>query len=201
MGINRHHGFAYYICDTYRRGLHKCTQHYTKYDALYVYVLSRIQYWSKQVQQGSDHVLQKLLNDSGKEQLAKKQKNLFELKNAEKRKADVDRMFAKIYEDWATERITEYNFKLLSEKYQSEQLELDKKIHQLREAEKLVEQDIDNAEKWIALMKEYENPKELTAEMLNTLIEKIVVHEAVKKENGTKEQEIEIHYRFVGKID
>lgn len=201
MGINRHHGFAYYICDTYRRGLHKCTQHYTKYDALYVYVLSRIQYWSKQVQKGSDHVLQKLLNDSGKEQLAEKQKNLFELKNAEKRKADVDRMFAKIYEDWATERITEYNFKLLSEKYQGEQLELDKKIHQLREAEKLVEQDIDNAEKWIALMKEYENPKELTAEMLNTLIEKIVVHEAIKQENGTKEQEIEIHYRFVGKID
>ena len=50
-------------------------------------------------------------------------------------------------------------------------------------------------------MQKYENPKELTAEMLNTLIEKIVVHEAVKQENGTKEQELEIYYRFVGKID
>ena len=39
-----------------------------------------------------------------------------------------------------------------------------------------------DAEKWIALMKECVNPTELTAELLNTLIEKIVVHEAVKGE-------------------
>ena len=33
-------------------------------------------------------------------------------------------------------------------------------------------------------MKECVNPTELTAELLNTLIEKIVVHEAVKGEDG-----------------
>ena len=42
---------------------------------------------------------------------------------------------------------------------------------------------------------------ELTAELLNTLIEKIVIHEAVKTEDGIREQEVEIFYRFVGKID
>ena len=47
----------------------------------------------------------------------------------------------------------------------------------------------------------YTNPTELTAEMLNTLVEKIVVHEAVKDPDGTRTQEIEIFYRFVGKID
>ena len=36
---------------------------------------------------------------------------------------------------------------------------------------------------------------------LNTLIEKIVVHEAVKGEDGSREQEVEIFYRFIGKID
>ncbi len=35
--------------------------------------------------------------------------------------------------------------------------------------------------------------------MLNTLIEKIVIHEAVKGSDGTRNQEIEILYRFVGK--
>ena len=40
----------------------------------------------------------------------------------------------------------------------------------------------------------------MTAEMLNTFIEKIVVHEAVKDSDGTRTQEIEIFYRFVGKI-
>ena len=57
------------------------------------------------------------------------------------------------------------------------------------------------AEKWIALMKQYVNPVELTAELLNTLIEKITVHEAVKGEDGSREQEVEIYYRFIGKID
>ena len=58
-----------------------------------------------------------------------------------------------------------------------------------------------DAEKWIALMKQYVNPVELTAELLNTLIEKITVHEAVKGEDGSREQEVEIYYRFIGKID
>ena len=45
-------------------------------------------------------------------------------------------------------------------------------------------------------MKECVNPTELTAELLNTLIEKIVVHEAVKGEDGSREQEVEIFYRL-----
>ena len=47
----------------------------------------------------------------------------------------------------------------------------------------------------------YSGTTELTAEMLNTLIEKIVVHEAVKDFDGTRNQKIEIFYRFVGKLN
>lgn len=59
----------------------------------------------------------------------------------------------------------------------------------------------DDVEKWIDFIKRYVNPTELNAELLHTLIEKIVVHESVKGEDGTKEQEVEIYYRFIGKID
>lgn len=44
-------------------------------------------------------------------------------------------------------------------------------------------------------------PTELTAELLNALIEKILIHEAVKNPDGTKDQEIEIYYRFIGKVE
>ena len=47
-----------------------------------------------------------------------------------------------------------------------------------------------DAEKWIALIKQYFESTELTAEMLNALSEKIFVHEAVKDSNGTRTQEI-----------
>lgn len=58
-----------------------------------------------------------------------------------------------------------------------------------------------NAEKWIELIKQYTHPTELNAELLNALIGKIVVDDAVKHETGLREQEIEFYYRFVGKID
>ena len=90
---------------------------------------------------------------------------------------------------------------MLSEKYQGEQRELDVKIERLHEAMETAAQTAVDAEKWIGLMKQYVNPTELTAELLNTLIEKILVHEAVKGEDGSREQEVEIFYRFIGKID
>ncbi|RKJ38133.1 DUF4368 domain-containing protein [Acutalibacter sp. 1XD8-33] len=33
------------------------------------------------------------------------------------------------------------------------------------------------------------------------MIEKITVHEAVRSADGSREQEVEIYYRFVGRID
>ena len=105
------------------------------------------------------------------------------------------------YKDWTSERITEYNFKMLSQKYQAEQQELVEKIDRLKSELATEKQTTADAEKWVALIKQYSEPTELTAEMLNTLIEKIVVHEATKDPDGTRTQEIGIFYRFVGKID
>ena len=90
---------------------------------------------------------------------------------------------------------------MLSEKYQGEHRELDAKIERFHEAmEAAVQTEID-AEKCIGLMKQYVNPAELTAELLNALIEKNLVHEVVKSEDGSREQEAEIFYRFIGKIE
>ena len=56
-------------------------------------------------------------------------------------------------------------------------------------------------QKWLAIIKKYNGITELTAPLLNALIEKIVVHQAVKHDDCTREQEVEIYYRFIGKID
>ena len=177
------------------------SMHYIRYDVLYTYILARVQYWSQQAQQDGDKLLQRLLNASDKERNTAKKKQTAELKKATKRKAEVDNLFAKMYEDWSVGRITEYNFNMLSEKYQAEQHELDEKIQELQaELDAAVQTAVD-AEKWIELMKKYVNPTQLTAELLNALIEKILIHEAVKHEDGTREQEVEIFYRFIGKVE
>ena len=193
--------YAHYHCSKYGQGLHQCSMHYIRYDVLYAYVLSRLQYWSVLAQQDGDKLLKRLLNASDKERNTARKRQTAELKKAEKRKAEVDTLFAKMYEDWSAGRITEYNFNMLSEKYQGEQRELNAKIERLHEAMEAAAQTAVDAEKWIGLMKQYVNPTELTAELLNTLIEKILIHEAVKSEDGSREQEVEIFYRFIGKIE
>ena len=95
----------------------------------------------------------------------------------------------------------ERNFIMLSGKYQKEQIELEQQITNLREELSKMEQDMIGAEKWIELIKEYSVPKELTAPLLNAMIEKILIHEATTNEENERIQELEIYYRFIGKVD
>ena len=194
--------FGYYSCRKYGQyGKEYCRKHYIRYDTLYGYVLSRIAGLSKMAEEDEEKLLQILLKSSDKEKNALSKKQASDLNKAKKRKAEVDRLFAKMYEDWANERITEYNFNMMSQKFQSEQQELDKEISRLETALATEKQTVQDAQIWISRIKQYTNPTELTAELLNSLIEKIVVHESKKNEFGFKEQDIEIYYRFIGKID
>ena len=146
-------------------------------------------------------MLNQLLSAGDRERNAAQKKQTMELKKAEKRKVEVDGLFAKLYEDWAAGRITEYNFNMLTAKYQTEQGELAEKIDTLTVELDTVKQTESDARKWIDLIQQYANPTELTAPLLNTLIEKILVHQSTTGEDGEQEQEIEIFYRFIGKID
>ena len=89
---------------------------------------------------------------------------------------------------------------MMSQKYQTEQQELTEKIESLSAELESEKQTTVDAETWISLIKKYANPTELTAELLNTLIEEIVIHEAAIVD-GMREQDIDIYYRFIGKIE
>ena len=196
--------YRYFNCTTYRqysKSVMRCSPHYIRYDVLYIYVLDRVRYWAKQAEIDEGALLQRLLKAGDKERLAASKKQAGELAKAEKRRAELDRLFAKMYEDWAAGRITEYNFNMLSQKYQDEQHELETKIETLKAQLTAQEQSTADAEKWVKRIRQHTRPTELTAELLNTLIEKILVHEAVKQPDGTREQEVEIFYRFIGKIE
>ena len=178
-----------------------CSTHYIRYDVLYNYVLTRIRYWANKAELNEEELLQQLLKAGDQERAAAAKKQAIDLAKAEKRKAELDRLFAKMYEDWSAERITDYNFDMLSKKYQTEQQELEEKIARLKAVIAAEQQTATDAENWVKLIRQYANPTELTAELVNTLIDKIVIHDSYKDDDGYKHQEIEIYYRFIGKID
>ena len=201
---NRNGSTMYFNCSKFRqlgKAGGQCTAHYVRYDTLYAYVLARLQDWIYQAHTDEKQLLSRLLKSSDKEAVKAHKKQSAELGKAEKCKAEIDWLFVKLYEDWKSERITECNFKMLSQKYQSEQQELVEKIDRLKSELATEKQTTADAEKWISLIKQYSEPTKLTAEILNMLIEKIVVHEATKDSDSTRTQEIEMFYRFIGKID
>ncbi len=194
--------YSYFSCSFYGQfGKGYCSMHYIRYDTLYQSVLERLQYWSKEVKRNESQVLQRIQKEGNKERINAKKKSVSMLQKAEKRQKEIDRLFQKMYEDRATDKITERNFSMLSTKYQQEQIELETEIRALKEMLEKSKQEIIGAEKWIELIKEYSNPKELTSSLLNTMIEKILIHAPETIENGERVQEIEIYYRFISKID
>ncbi len=201
---NAKNPFGYYVCGRHRAYRYKggeCTRHYLRYDVLYAYVLERIQHWAKRAKKDENKLLEDLLKSGDRERAATVKKQTAELKKAEKRKAELDNMFAKMYEDWAASRITESNFNMLSQRYQKEQEEQEQKIQDCKTKLAVGQQTVEDAQKWVELIKQIGVPRELTADLLNTLIEKIIIHEATEDDFGFRQQEIEIIFRFVGKID
>ena len=196
--------YSYFNCTSYRQFGKKhatCTAHYIRYDTLYTYVHARLMYWWQQAQADEAKLTERILKAGDKENDAQTKARTASLTRAEKRKEELDRLFSKLYEDWASERITEYNFNTLSKKYQTEQEELLVKIDKLTAELSAEQQSVIDAEKWIASIKKCARPTELTTDLLNSLIEKIVIHEGKDSPNGMKAQPIEIYYRFIGKID
>ena len=196
--------YSYFNCTSYRQFGKKhatCTAHYIRYDTLYTYVHARLMYWWQQAQADEAKLTERILKAGDRENDAQTKARTASLTRAEKRKEELDRLFSKLYEDWASERITEYNFNTLSKKYQTEQEELLVKIDKLTAELSAEQQSVIDAEKWIASIKKCARPTELTADLLNSLIEKIVIQEGKDSQNGMKAQPIEIYYRFIGKID
>ena len=206
FGTNKQNSkpYSYFNCTSYRQFGQKhatCTAHYIRYDTLYTYVHARLMYWWQQAQADEAKLTERILKAGDRENDAQTKARTASLTRAEKRKEELDRLFSKLYEDWASERITEYNFNTLSKKYQTEQEELLVKIDKLTAELSAEQQSVIDAEKWIASIKKCARPTELTADLLNSLIEKIVIHEGKDSQNGMKAQPIEIYYRFIGKID
>ncbi len=191
-----------FMCTTYcEYGKEHCSIHYIKHDTLYAIVLDRLQYWIGLVKEDEDKLLARLLKSGDKQHKAEVDRAKKELAQAEKRLTELDNLYMKLYEDRAKKAITERNYTMLSSRYQDEQLELETKIKTLKEKLSQTVKSRDNAERWLAIIRKYNELTELTAPLLNELIEKIVVHEASKDENGKRIQDVDIYYRFVGKIE
>ena len=117
-----------------------------------------------------------------------------------RRTTEIERLFRKIYEDNANGKITDEQFYRLSEGYEAELADAKAEIATLTEEVKDTDTAVNNVEKLIAVTRRYTRIDELTPEILNALVDKIVIHEAEKKD-GKRTQSIDIYYSYVGIVN
>ena len=189
----------HYRCSSYKHDTSACTSHYISDDALQSIVLANIQRVISYMKDYEDLFIQEQLAKSTQDELKQISKNKKELEKAKNRIIEIDNLFMHIYEDNVSGKISDDRFRNLSFNYEKEQKELKLKIEQLSK-------DIENTEKkdtditrFISNVKKYTEINHLSAEILNELIEKIVIHQQ-EKIDGKKTQEIDIYYRGVGII-
>ena len=118
---------------------------------------------------------------------------------AQKRAGELEKLICKIYEDNALGKLPDARYRALDAQYAKEQDALEIEIAELEKAVTGYEQSQKSAEKFIALIDKYENFDTLTNTMLNEFVEKILVHERVRKGSQDTTQEIEIYFNFLGR--
>lgn len=130
-------------------------------------------------------------------ELSAKQK---QIEKDKRRIKEPNRLFRKIYENNVNGKLSDERFYRLSDGYEAEQEQLKLEIEALTAEVSEADTEVTNVAKLIAITKKYTRIDELTPEILNAFVDKIVVHDRVKQD-GKRTQAIDIYYSYVGIVD
>ena len=126
------------------------------------------------------------------------------LAQSEKRIAELDVIFKRIYEDNISGKLSDERFIKLSRDYEQEQEQLKAVVETLGREVKQQEQKKTNVRKFISVVKKYTDMTQLDATILREFVEQIRVSDTYttdEQQKRVKIREIEIVYNFIGAFD
>lgn len=185
-------------CGNYRSVTAECVSHYVKTSVLEAVILQAIQTVSKYVLENEAEFIDQLKAVWNEQQSRTASNGQQELTEAKKRMADLDGKIKKLYESALNGLLPERQAQRMIQQYDEEQIVLEKRIEEL---ESLAQQDeikqVDTS-RFIALVKKYRDCEELTDTMLYAFIDRIEVHEATGGRTVYRQQNIDVHFNFIG---
>ena len=196
--------FQYYVCSTYqssRTGHRACTFHCTPHHIIEPFILEELRRTTAFAREREAEFIalaEKSYIRATDEELRKAKS---ELAIATDRSAELDMIIKKLYEDNATDRITDERFDVLYTDFEAEQTELKKTIAHLAAHIEAVQERKYHVDYFLKLTKEYPDITELTAEIVRLFIERIVCHQANGRWGRNREQRIDVYYIDIGLIE
>jgi hypothetical protein len=122
-----------------------------------------------------------------------------ELDTLERRNAELDSLFERLYEDNVAGKISDDRFAKMSAKYENEQAENKKRIEPLLKEIHARGKRSGTAKEFLEIVKRYTQMKKLTPQILREFVEKIIVHHR-QRIDGVDVQKVEIIYNCVGAL-
>ena len=204
MVLHRAHtmsaSYNHFTCRTYKKDGEACTGHYIRECVLDEIVLEDL----RRVTSAAREHPEKFAAYIGSKQSAELQREIRrqekELAAMRKRKAELDAIFKKLYEDSVLGRITTEQFQMLSGSYTEEQNLITVGIPQKENEIQRLRETVSGTVSFLDKAKRYTDITELTPELLRLFIEKIVVHEKEVKWSKHAPQTVEIYYNGIGYV-
>ena len=204
MVLHRAHtmsaSYNHFTCRTYKKDGEACTGHYIRECVLDEIVLEDL----RRVTSAAREHPEKFAAYIGSKQSAELQREIRrqekELAAMRKRKAELDAIFKKLYEDSVLGRITTEQFQMLSGSYTEEQNLITVGIPQKESEIQRLRETAIGTDSFLDKAKRYTDITELTPELLRLFIEKIVVHEKEVKWSKHAPQTVEIYYNGIGYV-
>ncbi len=187
----------YYVCSGYAKGKIKCSTHNITQDNLYEIVLTNLREIIAEAKFDKKQFAEKMRKKMDSKNKGEMKKIIKEAEKMKARTASLNKIIHQLFEDRVDGKLSEERYLEMLASYEAEQSEIKFKLADYEEkisADTTSKNDID---KFIKLVYEYSNIKELTPQILAEFIEEIRVHQAEKTDDGFV-QAVDIVYKGVG---
>ncbi len=184
-------------CSHYKSKSEDCTPHYIKASTAENIILESVQRVAKTVLEDEDGFLEQLQEQWQMQQDKRSNSVKTELQDAKRRFEELDDLIKSLYENFNAGRLPERQFNRLMSGYDAEQVQTEERIKELETAEQKEAKSKD-AERFIKLIKKYEDFSELSTTLLYDLVDKVVVHEADGSRGSSRTQQVDVYFNFIG---
>ena len=193
--------YNHFTCRTYKKDGESCTGHYIRECVLDEVVLEDLRRVTAMARERPEEFAAYIGSRQSAEIQREIRRQEKELAAMRKRKAELDAIFKKLYEDSVLSRITTEQFQMLSSSYTEEQNQIAAGIPQKEADIQRLRETVSGTDGFLDKAKRHMDITELTPELLRLFIEKIVVHEKEVKWSKHAPQTVEIYYNGIGFID
>ena len=189
-----------FSCRKYRVvGKGACTPHRISAQDLEDAVLADIRVHAQKAIRDKDKFIRSIMSGMGTMNRDKAEALSDKVKKLKGEVAEADERYVKLYDDLSDGIITESKFKLLSSKIEERQAKANAEIERIEKQIESASADAEAVEQFADQIAEATTIKELSAELLNRLVDRIEVSD---KEcvDGENVQTVRIYYKFVGAL-